>query len=231
MAVTEGLRERKKRATLEAIRNQAVRLFLRDGYDNVTVDMICDAAGISQRTFFNYVGSKENALLGSTPPLPDERRRAAYIAGLGGTPFEDLVRTLTAVSVDVGEKRAELIRLQFAVIRQNPDLARLEAAHMEEARGMLADLVRARLAADAVRDDTGDATAAGAVARTSGGGATATGAPAVQPGVAEMTVSLALTVFRHLRGQWAGAQGRPVDAAAVADSAIGLLRRVVRASR
>lgn len=206
MTVTKGLRERKKRQTLDSIQRHAVRLFLHDGYDNVTVDMICDAAGISQRTFFNYVGSKENALLGSMPPLPDERQCAAYVAGLGGTPFEDLVHMLTEVFVDVGDQRAALIRQQFAVIRANTDLTRREAAHMEQAREKLVDLVRARM-------------------DLHGGGH--------DPSVAEMTVSLAFTVFRQLRGEWAhAAPDAPAaaSASAAADRAIEMLRAVASAS-
>lgn len=144
----EGLRERKKRETLEAIQRAAVELCLRRGYENVTVDMICRSADISARTFFNYVGSKENAVLADTPPLPDARRCQEYVAGLGGTPFEDLIRTLVGVASDVGSDRTELMRLRFAVIRRSPQLRPLEFARMSRARDTLAELVRQRLGAD-----------------------------------------------------------------------------------
>lgn len=144
----DGLRERKKRETLEAIQRAAVELCLRQGYENVTVDMICRSADISARTFFNYVGSKENAVLADTPPLPDARRSQEYVAGLGGTPFEDLVRTLVGVASDVGSGRTDLMRLRFALIRRSPQLRPIEFARMARARDALAQLVRQRLRAD-----------------------------------------------------------------------------------
>ena len=60
----EGIREQKRRETLQRIRDEAARLVDAHGYDNVTVDDICLAAGISRRTFFNYVDSKDEAILG-----------------------------------------------------------------------------------------------------------------------------------------------------------------------
>ncbi|NUT07214.1 MAG: TetR family transcriptional regulator [Hamadaea sp.] len=59
----EGLRERKKAATRQALHEAALRLAVDKGYAEVTVDAIADAALVSRRTFSNYFGSKEDALL------------------------------------------------------------------------------------------------------------------------------------------------------------------------
>ncbi|MET1016725.1 MAG: TetR family transcriptional regulator, partial [Leifsonia flava] len=59
---TEGLRARKRAATRAAIERTAIDLALDVGYDNITVEMICDACMVSQRTFFNYFGSKSDVL-------------------------------------------------------------------------------------------------------------------------------------------------------------------------
>ncbi|MCK7675758.1 TetR family transcriptional regulator [Corynebacterium pygosceleis] len=61
------LREAKRLATRAAIDDHATRLVLKHGFDAVTVDDICTAAGISRRTFFNYVDSKETAVIGEQP--------------------------------------------------------------------------------------------------------------------------------------------------------------------
>jgi AcrR family transcriptional regulator len=58
-----GLRERKKAATRQALHRAAVRLAVRHGADRVTVEAIADEAGVSRRTFSNYFGSKEEALM------------------------------------------------------------------------------------------------------------------------------------------------------------------------
>lgn len=59
-----GLREHKKQATRIAIHNAALSLVADRGLDGVTVDEICTAAEVSQRTFFNYYPSKAAAVLG-----------------------------------------------------------------------------------------------------------------------------------------------------------------------
>jgi AcrR family transcriptional regulator len=58
-----GLRERKKAATRRALHGAAVRLAIEQGADRVTVEAIADEAGVSRRTFSNYFGSKEEALM------------------------------------------------------------------------------------------------------------------------------------------------------------------------
>lgn len=49
-----GLRDRKKIATRDALSAAALRLALRDGPDNVRVNDIAEAAGVSPRTYNNY---------------------------------------------------------------------------------------------------------------------------------------------------------------------------------
>jgi len=58
-----GLRERKKAATRHALHDAAVRLATEHGLDRITVEAIADEAGVSRRTFSNYFGSKEEALM------------------------------------------------------------------------------------------------------------------------------------------------------------------------
>lgn len=64
---TEGLRQRKRRETRQRIFDTAASLVARDGYDDVTVEDICQGAEISRRTFFNYMDSKDEAVLGPFP--------------------------------------------------------------------------------------------------------------------------------------------------------------------
>ena len=58
-----GLRERKKAATRQALHEAATRLAAEHGLDRITVEAIADEAGVSRRTFSNYFGSKEEALM------------------------------------------------------------------------------------------------------------------------------------------------------------------------
>jgi AcrR family transcriptional regulator len=57
-----GLRERKKVATRLALSGAAMRLAVQRGLDNVLVEDIAEAAGVSTRTFNNYFASKYEAI-------------------------------------------------------------------------------------------------------------------------------------------------------------------------
>jgi len=58
----ESLRERKKLATRRALGIAAMRLAIERGLENVVVDDIAAAAGVSPRTFNNYFASKYEAI-------------------------------------------------------------------------------------------------------------------------------------------------------------------------
>ncbi len=57
-----GLRARKKMATRDALSIAALRLALERGLENVRVDDIATAAGVSPRTYNNYFSSREQAI-------------------------------------------------------------------------------------------------------------------------------------------------------------------------
>lgn len=59
----EGLRQRKRRETLQRITDVGICLFIEKGYEATTLDEIASAAGISRRTFFYYFKSKDEILL------------------------------------------------------------------------------------------------------------------------------------------------------------------------
>lgn len=67
--VPDGGRQARSRAARAAVREHALRLFLRDGYSATTVEMIADTAGISRRTFFRYFPSKEDVVVTSAEDL------------------------------------------------------------------------------------------------------------------------------------------------------------------
>ncbi|WP_245931573.1 TetR/AcrR family transcriptional regulator [Nocardia nova] len=75
-----GLRERKKQATRVALREAAMRLALERGPDNVRVEDIAEAAGVSPRTYNNYFSSREEAIVAAVG-ADREARVAAAIAG------------------------------------------------------------------------------------------------------------------------------------------------------
>jgi AcrR family transcriptional regulator len=75
-----GLRDRKKQATRKALREAALRLALERGPDNVRVDDIADAAGVSPRTYNNYFSSREEAIVAAVTAEREARVAAAVAA-------------------------------------------------------------------------------------------------------------------------------------------------------
>lgn len=54
--------ERKKADTKQKIFSTAVELFLKQGYDNTTIEQIAEQADVAKRTFFNHFPTKEAVL-------------------------------------------------------------------------------------------------------------------------------------------------------------------------
>jgi AcrR family transcriptional regulator len=68
-----GLRERKKQQTRDEIAAAAMKLFAKRGFDAVTVAEVAEAAGVSEKTVFNYFPAKEDLV------FPDGEQRWASL--------------------------------------------------------------------------------------------------------------------------------------------------------
>lgn len=123
-------RERKKAQTRQRLQEQALRLFVEQGFEATTVEQIASAAGVSHMTFFRYFPTKEDAVLAdSYDPLlvaaiqarprsedPVTRIRAAVREGLGAIYALDRDALLVRVrlSLRTPALRARLWENQFA---------------------------------------------------------------------------------------------------------------------
>ncbi len=106
-----GLRERKKQATREALREAALRLALEHGPDNVRVDDIAEAAGVSPRTYNNYFSSREQAIVAAVT-AEREARVAAAVAARCALPLADaVVEAIVAQYTDPGEPGRDALLL------------------------------------------------------------------------------------------------------------------------
>ena len=135
-----GLRERKKVATRQALCEAALRLAVENGPERVTVEEIADAANVSRRTFSNYFGSKEEALLHA------DRMRMRELVGLvrARPAAEPAWAALTHGALELhqrfGEPDPEWIA-QSRLLRTHPVLlGRLVAAHAEWEREIAAEI-------------------------------------------------------------------------------------------
>jgi AcrR family transcriptional regulator len=99
-APTEGLRERKKRATRETIAATARRLFAERGFDAVTVAEVAAAADVSQKTVFNHFATKEDLAFAGR-----EEGIAQFVAAITARPpgssVLEVFRALTHNVLDV----------------------------------------------------------------------------------------------------------------------------------
>lgn len=138
----EGLRELKKRETRRRISDVATGLFLARGFDGVTVGEVAAAAGVSEKTVYNYFPTKESLVLdqidGQIERLVGSVRDRAH----GVTPTAALVAALKAESrqfyamIPAAAPRIE----QFsAMVRGTPAL---RAAWSEHRHQMVAALTQ-----------------------------------------------------------------------------------------
>ena len=101
----ESLRERKKRLTREAIFTAARALFAERGFDDVTVAEIADAANISVKTLFTYIGAKEELLFSGRPAVLSAVVEAVGNRRLGQTPLVAAGQALLAAVDDQDPER------------------------------------------------------------------------------------------------------------------------------
>ncbi|MFG2469108.1 TetR/AcrR family transcriptional regulator [Streptomyces canus] len=86
-----GLRERKKQATRVALREAALRLAVERGPDQVRVEDIAEAAGVSPRTYNNYFASREQAIVSAVTADREARIAAAVAARPAGMRLAEAV--------------------------------------------------------------------------------------------------------------------------------------------
>jgi AcrR family transcriptional regulator len=144
--VEPGLRERKRLATRRAILVAAIEIVRDRGLDAATVDEISRVADVSPRTFFNYFSSKEEAILGDTPHLPDDDVVDAFTAARG-----PIMSDLSTVFVGLanaspqGGADQELAALRRSLMKSHPELSARRMASLHEFEMRVIDIVHARL--------------------------------------------------------------------------------------
>lgn len=133
-----GLRERKRRETLQRITDVAMGLFVRQGYVETTLDEIAAAAGISRRTFFYYFKSKDDILLSVQSGLGDTLVGAIRDAPPDVAPLHAIRDALIAICAPIpAEDMIVIDRLMrsSAVVQ-----ARKQAGYVEQETALLAAL-------------------------------------------------------------------------------------------
>ncbi|THA31612.1 TetR family transcriptional regulator [Streptomyces sp. A1277] len=116
-----GLRERKKRATRDALAGAALRMAADRGFEDVTVEAVTDAVGVSVRTFFNYFPCLEDAITRPGQDNAERTRRAVLNAPEHLTALEALSEAIAQELAQIEEDH-DRWELQMAVLRKSPAL-------------------------------------------------------------------------------------------------------------
>jgi AcrR family transcriptional regulator len=143
-----GLRERKKLATREALSLAAVRLALERGPENVRVDDIAAAAGVSPRTYNNYFSSREEAICAAAA----ERARQLGAALRARPPDEPLGEAIILAVVDRYVRHGEPDKNMIRLIVSTPALRGEFLKTIAAREAQLADAIAERTGLDAERD-------------------------------------------------------------------------------
>jgi AcrR family transcriptional regulator len=136
-------RNARGRATVRSIEREAVRLAQEHGAAALTVDQICGAVGITQRSFFNHFDTKDDALLGWELPRLSEARTRAYLAdpniGIlsGALGLVELPSELT--------ENPELVQARFRVLAGSPWLIERQVGRMRPLAAEVAGVVELKL--------------------------------------------------------------------------------------
>lgn len=143
----EGLRQRKLRQTREHVEQVTVDLVDRLGYDEVSVEMICDHAEISPRTFYNYFGTKDAAILGYIPASIDADALQEFIARADDDIIDALLR-LIASAESSPLRRSSLQAQRHRILHQHPHLLTEMASRIERLQSRLNDAIAERVACE-----------------------------------------------------------------------------------
>jgi AcrR family transcriptional regulator len=155
-----GLRERKKRRTHAAISEAAIELFLRHGYDQVSVAQVAEAAEVSRRTLFAYFPAKEDLVVHRFADHETESARVVESRAVDVTPLEALrvhyldalARRDPATGLNDIPAIVALYRMVFETSSLTARMHRFQAAAEEALAGALretagVDELSARMAA------------------------------------------------------------------------------------
>lgn len=149
----QGRRERKKQATRRTIKEAALALALERGLEHLTVEEISEAADVSPRTFFNYFGCKEDALIGETGEAAEELGERIRARPLDETPLRTL-RTVIAESEFLrhAHARREEALARERLVHSNPALLPRQLAQYATIERTFTEAMAERLGVDPDQD-------------------------------------------------------------------------------
>jgi AcrR family transcriptional regulator len=149
-SASASLKLRKQQVVRVALSAAAEELFLTRGFEEVTVEQIARAAGVSRRTFFRYYESKEDVMVERSDRLGEQ-----LLAELAARPLNEppllAIRNALVPAVESSLAERDLVRDAIRLLRETRVLRRA----MMERRNRLEERIAALMARrmDSADDD------------------------------------------------------------------------------
>jgi AcrR family transcriptional regulator len=145
MAATEdGLRERKKRQTRDAISRSATELFARQGFEQTTIVEVAREAGVAKMTVTNYFALKEDLVFDRRAEIVD-RLAAAVRTRAPACPALGAIRAAFDRGLDDRDPTFGFVGPRFAeLVGASPALVASERSMLDaQEQALAAELARA----------------------------------------------------------------------------------------
>ena len=115
------LREQNKAATRDELARFGMQLFLKQGFDNTTVEQIVEPLGIARRTFFRYFNTKEDLIFAW-----NEEKTVAFVDALKARPPQEKPYKAVCEAIAAPLKRyddnPELAFALMRLLKETPSL-------------------------------------------------------------------------------------------------------------
>lgn len=141
--MTPGLRERKRRATMDKIQTTALELFEARGFTQVSVEEIASAAEVSPSSVYRYFGTKEGII------LADEFDSLSDQELMNAIDLDDLVGSVRAIVSRFGHDSAgtsdqsSLAHLRIKYFFEEPSVRRASYENLAVAARRIAPALAA----------------------------------------------------------------------------------------
>lgn len=123
----------------------ALRLFTAHGFENTTIEQIAAEAGVSERTFFRYFGSKASVLFTEFETEVSEIREALRDVP-GDVPMMDAIRGAVVAANHYRAADVPEVRMRMNMFATVPALAAAAAEHYEAWERAISEFAAVRLA-------------------------------------------------------------------------------------
>lgn len=134
--------ERRRRLMRDDLSSIAVDLFAERGFDDVTVDDIAAAAGISARTFFRYFATKDEVVLAYERRLHERLLTTLHSRPANEGGLEALREAYIATSHVEPADRAKVLMLGRILLQTSALRARALGERLAEDQALTSDIAR-----------------------------------------------------------------------------------------